>query len=209
LGTTGNTGATGATGRTGPSGPAGTTGSTGPQGLNGQSITGPTGPAGLSASQGATGPTGPIGIPGQTGSPGTAGPTGPAGSTEGLSSRSTISASTPVIGNGETASISLTGYKCYALFSVTSSAASWIRIYSSNSARTADTGRPQGQDPLPGSGVIAEVVTSVSTTQLITPATIGFNNETVAGTAIPIAVTNNSGIAQSITIELTLLKLES
>lgn len=205
-GSTGPAGATGPTGNRGATGPAGATGSTGPRGV---SITGPTGPAGQSAAQGATGPTGPAGLLGNTGLPGATGPTGPAGSSDGITSRNTVTATTTVLNNGQTANINISGYRSYALLAVTTNAAAWVRIYSSNSARSADVARTSGQDPLPGSGIIAEVLNTVNTTQLITPAAIGFNFENPTTTNIPIAVTNNSSIARSITVELTVVKLEN
>jgi hypothetical protein len=62
--------------------------------------------------------------------------------------------------------------------------------------------------PPAGSGVIAEVITSGGQTILMSPAVIGFNNETSPTTTIPCRVTNNSGSTAAVTVTLTLLKLE-
>ena len=54
----------------------------------------------------------------------------------------------------------------------------WIRVYTSTAARTADANRNELTDPLPGSGVLAEIITtSTSSSQsfYFTPAILGFN----------------------------------
>ena len=86
----------GDTGDTGPTGPAGPTGSTGPQGPQG--IQGETGPAGPT---GATGPQGPQGIQGETGPQGATGATGPQGPS------GVVAASSPIVYNAETQTISI------------------------------------------------------------------------------------------------------
>jgi hypothetical protein len=61
---------------------------------------------------------------------------------------------------------------------------------------------------LPGSGVIAEAITTGAQTIKFTPAAIGFSDESSPSTAIPIKVTNLSGSTRTITVTLTLLCLE-
>jgi hypothetical protein len=86
----------------------------------------------------------------------------------------------------------------------------WVRIYTDTASRTADASRAEGVDPTPGSGVIAEVITTAAPqTILISPGTIGFNNESSPTTSIPIAVTNKSGTTRTITVTLTVLQLEA
>ena len=111
--------------------------------------------------------------------------------------------------NNATGPINITGYKAYALLKVQTSAAAWVRIYTSEAARVADASRTEGTDPLPGSGVIAEVITTGAQTVLISPGTIGFNDETVVTTNIPVRVTNKSGSTQAITVTLTAIQLEA
>jgi hypothetical protein len=65
-----------------------------------------------------------------------------------------------------------------------------------------------GVDPTPGTGVITEVVTGGATTQTITPAAIGFNDDGTPTTTIYLAVTNLSGSNADITVTLKLIKLE-
>jgi hypothetical protein len=127
----------------------------------------------------------------------------------GLQARTTASATTATISNNATANASITGFKTYALLKITTSAACWVRIYTDTASRTADSSRVQGVDPLPGSGVIAEIISTTAQTIIISPGTIGFNNEASPTTAIPVAITNLSGSSAAITTVLTLLQLEA
>jgi hypothetical protein len=95
------------------------------------------------------------------------------------------------------------------LLKVQTSAAAWVRIYVSEAARIADATRTEGEDPLPGAGIIAEVITTGAETVLITPGAIGFNDELVVTTNIPCRVTNKSGGDASITVTLTAIQLEA
>jgi hypothetical protein len=123
--------------------------------------------------------------------------------------RITASQSTSNIANNDSENINITGFKSYILYKVQTSAAAWVRIYADSASRTADATRTETEDPGVNSGVIAEVITSGAQTLLITPAALGFNNESPATTAIPIAVKNKSGSSTSITVTLTLLQLEN
>ena len=128
----------------------------------------------------------------------------------GLSSRTTAQAITVSLANNATdLTQSITGFKGYALYSIQVTAAAWVRIYTSQAARSADSSRLQTTDPTPGSGVVAEVITSGAATHLITPSAIGFSSESTPTTAIPITVTNLSGSQATITVTLTLLQLET
>jgi hypothetical protein len=101
------------------------------------------------------------------------------------------------------------GAKSYLLSKVVTNYPAWVRIYTDATSRSADSSRTEGNDPLPGSGVIAEVITtSGSLTQLITPGVIGFNNDTTTTSTIYIAVTNKDVSSRTITIDLNVLKLE-
>jgi hypothetical protein len=125
-----------------------------------------------------------------------------------LSSRSTAAGSTGNIADAATANVTVTGFKGYLLYKIQTSAAAWVRIYTSIAARTADSGRLEGVDPSPGAGVIAEVITTGAETILITPGTIGFNAESPVDTNIQLAVTNKSGGPANITVTLTVVKIE-
>ena len=92
---------------------------------------------------------------------------------------------------------------------VQTSAAAWITLYTDTTSRTADASRLETTDPLPGSGVIAEVITSQATTQNITPGTIGWNNDSTPSENIYLKVVNKSESTASITVTLTYIQLES
>ena len=83
-------------------------------------------------------------------------------------------------------------------------------IYDSIASRTADinSGRDQNTDPTPGSGVIAEVITNGAQTIKLTPGAIGYSDEAIPTTDIPIKIVNVSGSTTTITVTLTLLCLE-
>ena len=132
------------------------------------------------------------------------------GGTNILSSRTTVVGSTGAISDNAIGNIDLTGFKSYFLMKVGLSTAGWLRLYTSNSSRTDDVSRSVGDDPLPGSGVIADIVTTgVSTTQIVSPFVPGGNLNDPADTTIYAAITNQSGITTSISVDLTLLQLEA
>jgi hypothetical protein len=92
---------------------------------------------------------------------------------------------------------------------VETSAAAWVRIYTSSTARTADATRDILTDPAPGSGVLGEFITSANQSVVVTPAVLGFVDTSPVSSDIQIAVTNKSGSTAAITVTLTLLQLEA
>jgi hypothetical protein len=126
----------------------------------------------------------------------------------GLASRSPFTTSTGLALAVNTASnVQITGYKSYLLMKVAVTTASWVTIYNSETARTADASRAQGVDPLSGAGVIAEVITAASTTTAITPGVVGWNDLNTS--TIFMKVVNISNTATTINVTLTLLQLEA
>jgi hypothetical protein len=125
-----------------------------------------------------------------------------------LASRAALAGTTASLANAATGNLQITGYKGYMLYKIQTSAAAWVRIYTDAASRSADSARSEGTDPTPGSGVIAEVITTGAQTILISPGAIGFNNESSPTTAIELAVTNKSGGTTTITVTLTAVKLE-
>ena len=111
------------------------------------------------------------------------------------------------IANEAVSNTSFTTPKTYALLKVSTSHAAWVTLYSDTGSRTADAGRQINVDPLPGSGVLSEVITTGNQVQLITPGTICFNS---AGTGTTYAkIVNKSGSTANITVTLTYVVLES
>ena len=230
-GLTGPQGPQGVTGSTGPTGPQGPTGQQGTQGLSGNQgstgLTGSTGPqgalgatgsqgasgsTGLRGATGSTGPQGPtgatgVGATGPTGQGGATGPTGPGGGGGGSTARANVSVTTVSFNQNQYTTLTVPGYKGYAIYSISTSANAWVTVYSSNSAMTSDSSRSISTDPLPNSGVIAEVITSSTAPYYYTPAIVGYTVDSTTG--IPIKVNNQSGVSQTITVTLQLLQLES
>ena len=126
-----------------------------------------------------------------------------------LKSRTTVTGSTGSITNNAIGNVDITGFKSYGLIQVGLSTAGWLRIYTDNTARANDVNRSVGEDPTPGDGVIADIVTTgLSTTKNITPFTLGGNLDNPVSDKIYVAVTNQSGTTQAISVNLTILKLE-
>ncbi len=128
----------------------------------------------------------------------------------GLGSRQTAVVSTPSpINDGQKFDMTAQTAKTYALLAVEVSHAAWVTIYTSNGARFNDASRSETTDPVPGSGVVAEVITSEATVQPITPGTIGFCNDNPINSSCYIKVVNKSGSAAQITVTLTYVQLEA
>ena len=126
-----------------------------------------------------------------------------------LKSRTIVTGSTPSIANNGIGNTDISGFKSYGLIQVGLSTAGWLRIYTDSTARANDVNRSVGEDPTPGDGVIADIVTTgLSTTKNITPFTLGGNLDNPVSDKIYVAVTNQSGTTQAISVNLTILKLE-
>ncbi len=127
-----------------------------------------------------------------------------------LQSRTTVSGVTTSITNNGIGNTNITGFKSYALMKVGLSTAGWLRLYTDSTSRTNDISRSVGEDPAPGSGVIAEVVTTgITTTQIISPFVMGGNLDNSPTTTIYAAIKNLSGSTQAITANITILQLEA
>ena len=129
-----------------------------------------------------------------------------AGYLTGLPSRTTATISATSIPTNGIANVSITTPPTYALLKIQTSHAVWATLYTDTTSRTADSTRTETTDPLPGSGVIAEIITTGGATQLISPGTIGFNSSGSSTTYAKIV--NKSGTTANITLTLTLVRLE-
>ena len=199
----GEVGNTGSTGTKGQKGEVGSTGSNGSAGAKGQK--GEVGSTGSNGSAGAKGQKGEVG----SGSAGDKGQKGEAGGGAGSFTRTTANAATSSIANNASANITITAAKTYALQKIQTSAAAWVTLYTDTTSRSNDSSRNEATDPTPGSGVIAEAITTGAATQLVTPGLIGFNNDGTPSTNVYLKVVNKSGSTQAITITLHYLPLET
>lgn len=127
----------------------------------------------------------------------------------GLYSRTTASVTTTSLADGASDNVSVVAAKSYLLQKIETSAAAWVTLYTDSNARTVDASRNQTTDPVPGGGVLAEIITTAATTQLITPGTIGFNNDSPATDNIYLKVVNQSGATTPVTVTLTYVQLEA
>ena len=128
----------------------------------------------------------------------------PVAKVRGVVSGTTSSLAPNAIGN-----ITITGHKSYLLMNVGLSTAGWFRLYTDSTSRTNDASRSVGLDPTPGSGVIAEVVTTgLSTSIKVSPFVPGGNMDSTPSTTMYVAIKNLSSTSQAITANLTILKLE-
>ena len=123
-------------------------------------------------------------------------------------SRQTFSQATSSIADGAVDTINITAFKTFALLKVQTSAAAWVTLYKDSSSRSADSGRNETTDPLPGSGVLAEVITTGAQTVAITPGVFGWNDDTTPAAVVYAKVVNKSGSTQAITVTITAVKLE-
>jgi hypothetical protein len=123
--------------------------------------------------------------------------------------RQTVSGTTAILNDGQLGNLDITGFKSYALMKIECTDSAWVRIYTDPASRAADASRNIGNDPLPGTGVIAEAnIVSPSSSVSFAPFTLGGNLENPVGTKIYLAVQNLSGTSKSFSISLTILPLE-
>ena len=122
--------------------------------------------------------------------------------------RTTAAGTTSSIANGAADNISVTVFKSYYLLKIQTSAAAWVTVYTDIVSRTLDASRTETTDPLPGQGIIAEVITTGAQTIKITPGVFGFNNESTVSSSIPIKVVNKSGSTAAITVTMTVVQVE-
>jgi hypothetical protein len=127
----------------------------------------------------------------------------------GVSSRTSVSTTTVTLVDGASATSTVTAAKGYALYSVQVSTGAWVTVYSSSVALLADSSRLITTDPSPGSGVIAEAISTLTTTTYFTPAVIGFNSDASPSSKAYLKITNNSGGTRPIDVTLTYLPIEN
>ena len=129
-------------------------------------------------------------------------------SASGLEARTTGQATASNLANSGSADLTITAAKTYALHAIQTSHAAWVTLYTDTTSRTNDAARNETTDPLPGAGVIAEVITNDGSKQRITPGTIGYNDDGTPSTNAYIKVVNKSGNTANLTVTLYYVKLE-
>ena len=122
--------------------------------------------------------------------------------------RTTVTGITTAIAPNGIGNTDISGFKVYNILKVGISTASWVRIYTDSVSRTNDVSRVINNDPISGSGVIAEFISVGATTIKTGPVPTGYNDDTPETNQIYVSVTNLSGISTTIQVSLTILKLE-
>ena len=131
------------------------------------------------------------------------------GGGSGLASRTTGAATASSLANDAAANLTITAAKTYALHKIQTSHAAWVTLYTDTTSRTQDANRTESTDPVAGSGVIAEVITSDGATQKITPAAMGYNDDGTPSTNAYVKVVNKSGSTAAVTVTLHFVPLEA
>ena len=126
----------------------------------------------------------------------------------GLMSRATDSVTFNSLAAGASVNGTLALGKTYSLLKIETSHAAWVTIYIDAGSRTNDASRNIQTDPLPGAGVIAEIVTTGDTIQNITPAVTGWNNDSTPGTTAYLKVVNMDASTQNLVVTATYITLE-
>ena len=131
-----------------------------------------------------------------------------ASSGSGLGTRATDSVTFSSLADGASVNGVLSLGKTYSLMKVETSHAAWVTIYIDQASRTNDASRNIQTDPLPGAGIIAEIVTTGDTIQNITPAVVGWNNDSTPSATAYLKVVNMSGGTQNLVVTATFVNLE-
>jgi hypothetical protein len=127
----------------------------------------------------------------------------------GAGSRANVTVGTGSIANAVTTTTNAVMAKGYAIYKISTSVAAWVRVYTSTTTMAADSGRSITTDPQPGAGVIAEAITTGANVVLMSPATVGFNDNATVSSSIPVSITNLSGSSANVQVTFTYLGLES
>ena len=123
--------------------------------------------------------------------------------------RAEVSGTTASIANAASADLTITNTgKAGQLLSIETDSAAWVTVYVSQATRTADASRAETTDPSPGSGVLAEAITTGAQTVLLTPSTMFFNNEATPASELYLKVVNKSGATAAITVTLKTIRME-
>jgi len=138
---------------------------------------------------------------------------GGGGSSSSSATRAVVQLTTSSLANNDTETDSIAMAKTFQLLIVQVSNYARVRLYSTLAARTADAGRGVGL-PVPWgsmSGVIADISMTPALgilTWMMSPAALGFNDDSPVTQTIYAAITNLSGSPTTIMVTLTYLQME-
>jgi hypothetical protein len=130
-----------------------------------------------------------------------------------LATRTTAYIITGALASNATENDSITVSKTFQLLMVQVSSYARVRLYSTAAARGADANRNVGAVVPAGTmnGVIADIAMTPSlgvTTWMMSPAALGFNDDSPVAPTVYAAITNLLSTSSTITVTLTYLPLE-
>ena len=125
-------------------------------------------------------------------------------------SRTTVTTTTASLAANTSANAIVTIAKGYVLYKIAVSTGAWVTLYSNTSLANADYSRSITVDPNPGSGVIAESITTGTAANVTyyTPAVYGMNDDVSVTSNGYLKIYNNSNTTNSVSVTLTYLPLE-
>jgi hypothetical protein len=128
----------------------------------------------------------------------------------GLTSRTLFSQQIDNIEHLDTELYQFDAFKSFALLKIQTSSSAWVRIYTDSDSRSKDIAtRSLNEDPIAGSGVIAEAVTrEFPFGQIFSPYTLGGNMDDPPTSTIYAAATNLCGITTDLTVTISVLRME-
>jgi hypothetical protein len=123
--------------------------------------------------------------------------------------RGTVAGATASLADDATGDLSLAIGKIATALKIQTSAAAWVRLYSTAAYRTADAGRLITEDPEGEHGLIGEVLTDAGNLTLdLDPPFLGANLDGSPASTWYLAVQNKSGGTVAITVTVTRLVME-
>ena len=124
--------------------------------------------------------------------------------------RTTITTTTASLARNSSANATVTMAKGYVLYKIAVSTGAWVTLYSNTALANADFTRSITVDPNPGSGVIAESITTgfAANVTYFTPAVYGMNDDASVNSNGYLKIYNNSNGTNTVTVTLTYLPLE-
>ena len=123
--------------------------------------------------------------------------------------RETDSVTTGILAPNATENTTIALYRATELLSIATNYPAWVRVYSTNAARIADSLRPITTDAVAGTGLQAEVITTTSLLFIPTsPSPVLCNLDDPATDVLYLAIRNLDSVSRAVTVQFTHLKLE-
>ncbi len=120
--------------------------------------------------------------------------------------RGTIAITTDSLADAATQNGTATMFAAYRLLTIQTDRVARVRLYTTTTARDADTARAFGTDPTGNHGCMFDFLTQTGTlTWDLSPMVDGFVS---SGTAVPYAITNLSGATSTVAVTLGVLRTE-